>query len=491
MTANARDGDVRFSKIIHRCDHGGLKNCHGDRRAALEILRNFQGAAEAKTETCERNALRDTDEQGHQKTILTKLSENEVGWQKGPIVKEHATNGQRAEDRPTKEQSVSIWTKNFVLLCLANLAMFLSLQLLLPTLPLYIPVIGGTQRDVGYVMAAYTLAATCMRTVTGWLLDRYGRKTITISGLTMMLAVTVLYRLAHDVSSVTVVRALHGLTFGLVGTAIGTAAADSLPTTRMAEGVGYFGLTTTLSMALAPMIGLWLVGTFSYPVLFTVVSLMTMLTLFCTVPVRSANVQISAPGTSGAGTVTGLLEKTALLPSVVVFFLSVVYGAVVYFVALYGADLGIGNIGLFFAAFSFSMVITRPMSGRWADHSGTGMVILIGLLTLFGGITAIGLSRTLGGFLLAGTLVGLGFGFCLPTLQALAVRHVPANRRGAATGTYYAAFDMGVGLGAILWGFVAEAAGYQVMYFITLIPVALAGANYYKFRRRMAVPKLS
>jgi MFS family permease len=406
-------------------------------------------------------------------------------------VKEHLTNSRQAESGPTKDKSASIWTKNFLLLCIANLALFVSLQLLLPTMPLYLLKIGGTQRDVGYVMAAYTLSATCVRSIAGWLLDRYGRKRIMILGLTAMLTVTVLYRLAYDVSSVAIIRALHGLTFGLVGTAIGTTVADSLPTTRMAEGVGYFGLTTTLSMALAPMIGLWLVGKFSYPVLFIVVSVMTTLTLFCTVPVRDAHVQVSASAGSVAGTLSNLLEKTALLPSVVTFFLSAVYGAIVYFIALYAADLGISNIGLFFAAMSLSMLVSRPMSGRCADRRGAGIVILTGLLTVLGGLTAVGLSHTIMGFLLAGTLIGVGFGFCLPTLQALAVRHVPTHRRGAATGTYYAAFDMGVGLGAILWGFVAEATGYQVMYFTALIPVALAGATYYKFRARMGLPKPS
>jgi MFS family permease len=393
----------------------------------------------------------------------------------------------QAEGRPMKEHSAPMWTKNFFLLCVANLAMYLSLLLLLPTVPLYVLTLGGTQRDVGYVMGAYTLGAMCMRAITGGLLDRYGRKKMMISGLMIMVAVTVLYRLAHDVSSLTVIRALHGLTFGLVSTALGTAVADSVPTTRMAEGIGYFGLTTSLSMALAPLIGLWLVGRFSYPVLFTVVSVMAILTLCCTVPVRSADVPVSAPAGSIAGTLASLLEKTALLPSVAAFFLSAVYGAVVYFIALYAADLGIGNIGLFFAASSLSMIISRPVSGRWADRRGAGMVILIGLLVLLGGITAIGLSHTITGFLFAGTFTGLGFGICLPTLQALAVRDVPVNRRGAATGTYYAAFDMGVGLGAILWGFVAEATGYRVMYFTALVPVALAGATYYTFRARMAV----
>ncbi len=405
-------------------------------------------------------------------------------------MKEHLKGGPRTgDDAPTKEQAESVWTGDFFLLCLANSSLFLSLLLLLPTLPLYLLQIGGTRRDVGYVMGAYTLGAMLMRSVAGWSLDRYGRKKIIILGLMMMFAVTVLYRLADGVPSITVVRAFHGLTFGLAGTAIGTAATDSLPTTRVGEGIGYFGLTSTLSMALAPMIGLWLVDKFSYPALFTVVSVMTMLTLFCILPVRTAHVQVSATDSRGRGSLANLLERDALLPSMVMFFLCLVNAAMVYFIALYAAELRIGNVGLFFAANALTMVISRPVSGRWADHGGIHTVILVGLLALVAGIAAIGLFHTVTGFVVAGVLSGFGFGFCAPTLQAVAVRHVPTNRRGTATGNYFAAFDMGYGVGAILWGFVAEATGYQTMYFIALIPLAVGGATYYRFRARMTLPK--
>jgi MFS family permease len=382
-----------------------------------------------------------------------------------------------------------MWTKNFFLLCVANLSLFVSLLLLLPTLPLYLITIGGTQRDVGYVMGTYTLGAMLMRSVAGWLLDRYGRKKIMIAGLMMMLTVTILYRLAaRNVPSVMAIRALHGLTFGLAGTAIATIVADSLPAARLGEGIGYFGLTSTLSMALAPMIGLWLVGRFGYPALFMMVSVTALLTLFCSMPVRSAYVRVRTDGGSVGQTLANLLEKTALLPSLITFFLSFMNGAVMYFIAVYASDLGVRNIGLFFAASSLTMVISRPIGGRWADHGGISKVILIGLLSLATGMAAIGLSRTIIGFLVAGTFNGFGFGFCAPALQALAVRHAPPNRWGAATGTYYAAFDMGYGVGAFVWGFVTEAIGYQAMYFTTLIPLGLAGALYYRFRARMALP---
>jgi len=377
---------------------------------------------------------------------------------------------------------MSIWTRNFVFLCLANLSLFISMHILVPTLPVYLMEIGGAQKDVGFVMAAYTIGAMITRPIAGWLVDEFSRKKTLILGMVMMLSVSLFYRLANDVSLMMVIRIMHGMAFGIVSTAIGTIVADSLPTARLGEGMGYFGLTSSLSMSLAPIIGFGLVGKFGYPMLFLMVIVLTLLTFCCSLTVRSTIVPAKAPDSAVIGFWAGLLEKTALPPSEVMFFLAVVYGSLISFISLYAAELGIANIGLFFTSMALTMLISRPIAGRWADNSGPDMVLLIGHLTLFMGMVATGLSHTITGLLLAGAATGLGFGFCMPTLQALAVRHAPADRRGVATATFFIALDLGIGLGTILWGYVAEATGYQIMYFTTLIPIALAGTIYYRLR---------
>lgn len=382
----------------------------------------------------------------------------------------------------TVAQKASIWTRNFTLLCLANLALFISIQMLLPTLPVYLLVIGGNQRDVGYVMGFYTICAMLIRPVTGWLLDSYGRKRFLVLGLVMAVAVTALYMLATDIPFMTVIRGLHGIAFGLVSTAIGTLVVDSLPSDRMGEGMGYFGLTTSLAMALAPILGFWLEDKFGYTTLFLMVSLLALLSFFCSLPVREATAPASAPAGSNTVIWFRLLEKTALPASVVIFFLAAVYGSVISFIALWAAERGITNISLFFTAIALAMIISRPIAGRWTDRGGADMVLLIAHLALFIGMATIGLSNTIMGFLLAGAVVGLGFGFCIPTLQSQAVRYAPVHRRGIATSTFFVAFDLGIGLGMILWGYVAEAYGYQTMYFSTLLPIALSGAIYCRFR---------
>lgn len=390
-------------------------------------------------------------------------------------------DGGQGDDGGTHVRPGRIWTGNFVLLCTASLTLLVCAQVLLPTLPLYVLNIGGTKGDIGLVMGAYSICATIMRAVSGWMSDRYGRKRIVISALIVMLGVTVLYRMAHSALLVGTIRGLHGLFYGLAGTTMGAIVADSLPAARMAEGLGYYGLMATISMGLAPMIGIWLVTGFGYSSLFVFVTSLAAMTLLVALPVRSTRIRVPLEEPATGGVLSNLLEKTALLPSAVMFLLSLVNGSMIYYIAPYAADLHVGNVGPFFAASSLFMVISRPVSGRWADRGGAASVVLIGFLSLTAGMIAVGLSHALVSFILAGTLVGVGYGFSMPTLQAFAVRNAPVGRRGAATGTYYVSFDLGIGLGAVVWGFVASASGYQIMYFTTLIPLALAVAIYYKF----------
>ena len=389
-------------------------------------------------------------------------------------------NSQHRESR--HEQSGSIWTVNFTLLCLANFALFISMHIFTPTLPLYLFKIGGDQKHVGYVMAAFTVGAMTMRPITGWLVDNYGRKKIMILGIGLGLIVSLLYKFATHIPTMLVLRAFHGLTYGLFSTAIATMVADVLPINRLSEGMGYFGLTSSLSMAVSPIIGFWLIGKYGFPLLFLVVILLTLLAFIFSFTVRASTTPINAPIHNAKDIWAGMLEKTALPAAGVIFFIAIVYGSVFSYIALYATELGIANIGLFFTANAIAMLISRPLSGRWSDKGGINSVLFLGLLMMSIAMTGISLSHTIKGLILAGAGFGLGAGFCIPTLQGLSVRHAQAHKRGAATGTFLIALDLGIGLGTVICGYIAEATSYQTMYFTTLIPIILAWATYSIFK---------
>jgi MFS family permease len=64
------------------------------------------------------------------------------------------------------------------------------------------------------------------------------------------------------------------------------------------------------------------------------------------------------------------------------------------------------------------------------------------------------------GYVLCAVLYGCATGSIFPIMSALAVRFAPINRRGAATATYFSSFDIGIGIGSTIWGFVIDCAGF-------------------------------
>ncbi|NMA53072.1 MAG: MFS transporter, partial [Peptococcaceae bacterium] len=302
-----------------------------------------------------------------------------------------------------------------------------------------------------------------------------------VLGIILLFIFSLPYLFATGIPSLTAIRFLHGLAFGLVSTAISTMVADSLPIRHFGEGMGYFGLTTSLSMSLAPILGLFLTEKFDYQGLFIAVCLMAALAFFISLPVKDRHSQEIIHPQDDTRKKTDLFEKTALSPSVVMFFLAVVYGAVLLYAAVYASDIGVSGIGWFFTVTALMMMVSRPVSGRWTDNGGANSVILIGHCSILIAMLLIASTNNLAGFIFAGLLVGLGFGFCMPTLQALAVRFAEGNRRGAAVSTFFIFFDLGFGFGTVFWGHVAAWAGYRQMYLATLLPLALGGLIYYWF----------
>lgn len=375
------------------------------------------------------------------------------------------------------KQPDTIWTANFYFLCLANLLLFMSIMLLLPTLPIYIISIGGDQRVVGLVMGVFTISAMAVRPLGGFAVDRFGRKNVLLIGIILMFSVSLFYHLVATAALLFLIRLLHGTTYSISTTATGTMAADILPTSRLGEGMGYFGLASSLSMALAPLLGIWLIDNYGYFELFSsinVLALCAMLAVLCI----SYTSKLKPPATTVRW--NNVFEKSAIPISLVTFFLATVFGAIISFVALHARELGIGLIGLFFTAKALAMMISRPISGRWSDRHGAGAIVMVGHLITVLSLVLVAMSESTSVFIFGGVAYGIGFGLCMPTLQALAVKNLAPERRGAATGTYYTAFDLGIGLGTVLWGIIASLLGYKLMFLSAVIPTLLAALLFYR-----------
>lgn len=371
-----------------------------------------------------------------------------------------------------------LWGKDFILITIISLFTFMGFQMLLPTLPVYAKSFGGSDASAGLVVGVFTVSATLIRPFVGQALDVYGRKGIFFIGMIIFMGSVLAYIWAPSLILLFLIRFIHGFGWGLTSTASGTIAADIIPRSRMGEGMGYYGLASTISMALAPALGLFLVDRYSFHILFVLSSLMVVISI-----IFSGFINYR-PVSTAKRLKFSLIEKAALRPTLVIFFVTMTYGGIVAFIALYAAEKGISNIGSFFTVYAATLAITRPFAGRLSDKKGFDIVVIPGIISIIIAMVLLYFAAGIQWFLLAAVVYGIGFGTVQPSLQALAVLKSPGERRGAANATFFTGFDLGIGLSSIMWGVVAEFTGYSLIYLLSVIPVLAALACYLLLGRK-------
>lgn len=381
--------------------------------------------------------------------------------------------------------STRLWTRNFILLLLANFAVYVSFYMLIPSLPVYIKEITRKEALTGTAMGAFLLAAVLFRPFAGRSIDTGKRKENFLSGSAVFFLSTLAFNWAPALWVLLPARFVQGAGWAYCNTAAGTLASDIIPKPRMAEGMGFYGLSLSVAMAIGPAMALWLVDRYNFQTMFYVCAGFVLLSFLLASFIKHRNV------TEASKTVTEkkmlLIEKRALRPSLVMFFVAICYAAVISFLALYGQYRQVKDIGLFFTVYAFSIMFSRPLLGRLADRKGYDVVMIPGLILCVLTLIIIYLAHSLPVFILAGLVYGIGFGAVQPTSQALSVLYVPPERRGAATATYFLFLDLGLGLGSVLWGLVVQALGYDLMYLLVIIPALLSLLVYLLFVRQAKV----
>ena len=372
-----------------------------------------------------------------------------------------------------------LWTRDFILISISSLLIFTGFQMLLPVLPIFSIELGGSDVLAGMVMGIFTVSAVIMRPIAGRLLDRKGRKGIFLIGL----IVTVISVFAHNwvptVFILLILRFIHGFGWGASSTASSTVASDVIPKSRLGEGMGFFGLTGTLGMAMGPAFGLWLLKDYDFSTVFYISAGIVLVSIIIALPIKYVK-----PEQALEPDKKGIIEKTALLPAIVIFFITMNYGSILSFIALYANQKEVENIGLYFMVYAAALLVSRPYFGRLTDRKGPSFAVYPGIICVTLSVVLIYYANSLTAFLIAGFIYGIGFGAIQPALLAMSVRNVSYSRRGAANATFYLGFDLGIGAGSVIWGIIAEYFGYQIIYLISIIPIIVGALVYIRSRNK-------
>lgn len=383
-------------------------------------------------------------------------------------------------------------TKSYILIIAANFLQFFGFWLLIPVLPFYLQeVFGADKTSIGAILSCYTIAALCIRPFSGYLLDSFARKPLYLLAYFFFTAMFGGYLLAGTLTLFILFRIIHGLAFGMVTVSGNTIVIDIMPSSRRGEGLGYYGLANNTAMSIGPMTGLFLhdagVG---YTLIFCCSLLAGCIGLLCASLVKT-------PYKPAVKRDPISLDRFILLKGIPaglsLLLLSIPYGMTTNYVAMYAKQIGItGSTGYFFTFMAVGMAVSRLFSGKLVDRGKITQVIAAGLYLVcfcFFGLSGCGwlihwnATATTVFFFLISILLGVGFGTMFPAYNTLFVNLAPNKQRGTATSTYLTSWDVGIGIGMLAGGYIAEVATFKMAY---LFGAALTVVSLFYFRGKVA-----
>ncbi len=347
-----------------------------------------------------------------------------------------------------------LYTKSFVIICIANLLLTIAFYALLPTIPFYLTdVLKGDNANIGMILSVYTLSALAIRPFVGYLLDSYGRKAIFIAAFLIFALLSGSYAWAGTILAIFILRFLHGGAWGTVSSAGQTIAVDLIPAQRRGEGIGIYGISSTISMALGPLLGITIlkITTFGYLFLFSflIVMLGFFLIWFINYPeYKPQKLELK---------LKNFIEKKAIPIGLIAMIFTLSYGGIVGFIALFIREIGNSlDSRIFFLLFAVGIALSRIFSGRIVDRSGPEKIVIIGFSTLIFSFIILGLVKIPLIFYINSSLIGIGCGILIPTFQTIVNNAVTKERRGVANTTFFTFFDLGIGIGSLITGIISK-----------------------------------
>ena len=377
-----------------------------------------------------------------------------------------------------------LYSRAFLTMALANLFTMSSISTFF-LFPLFITGHGGTKADIGIMMAVFTIASILSRPWISEMIDRLGRKKCyTIACLILSLLPLVYLFFNGDLSSfyipILFVRIIHGLGMALSFTSVMTYIADIVPKNRLNEGLGMFGVTALVALALGPIIAEWIIRQFGFSLFFITSSILAIIGLLLHLPLLESYVR-NIPGRASPSFFSILLNKRRifllLLALLFGFGLSAVFG----FLTPFAQEKQLAFISLFFISYSVGAISMRFFGGRLADRVGEGRIIPYAFIVTSFGVLMI---FFLGGDLilvLSGFISGSGHGLLYPCLNAIAVRNEPQYIRGKIIGVFTGGMDTGIFLGSILLGYIGQLYGFQLLFLVAGLTLFM-GFGVYRFQ---------
>lgn len=351
--------------------------------------------------------------------------------------------------------------RDLFLVCLCNFLAFFSIYMVVPVLPVFLEEKGYSNALIGLLMAVTTVMAL-LRPFFGRLTDRHGRKPALTWGVFVLGITTFLHAAFGTAVPLLIVRFLNGAGLAAFHTAAYAVVGDLAPSSRRLQAIAFFYISVDVSIALAPLVAEAVRSTLGYTPVYALAGGMSVLSLAGSLLVRETGSNRAAPKVESRGA-SGLnpLHRAVFL-STMGFTLT--FGSLQYFIVLSSQKKGVEQGELFFTVFAATLILFRLLLGRRADRIPRRALISASAVVTLSGLILLAFAGSLLQLLLGSLVYALGFAYLPTTFSALLLDETPAESRGLVLGIFLAVFDLGICLGGLAMGPLADLLGYSAMY---------------------------
>ena len=230
------------------------------------------------------------------------------------------------------------------------------------------------------ILASYSAACIIIRPIAGYLIDTLKRKPVYIVAYFVFMAIFCGYIVSSMLSIFIILRVFQGFAFGTTSVTGNTIVVDISPESRCGEALGYYGLANTLSICLGPMVGLYLKGHYSYQVIFLFATIICVIGFAVALLLNTNKEEKHVKTVKHKFSFSNLFIAEGAWLSIVLVLVSVPYGVVTAYIAVYSDELAMPcNAGLYYTLMAVGLGASRLIAGKLVDKCNISVLIYWGL----------------------------------------------------------------------------------------------------------------
>lgn len=369
----------------------------------------------------------------------------------------------------------AIFSRTFIAISLINMLGMIGYYAIFVVCTRYLmDEFGASAATAGLATGIVVIGCLVGRFFTGSIIRDAGYRRVLGIGVLFFFLMNVAYFFSHEIWQIFSVRFISGVAMGVIGTATGTYVATIVPRQFHGRGISYFSMSTALALCFGPFIGIALLGSLGYEGIFMIATALSGTSLLLMWFVIDVTPPKDRQREKKTLSLDDFIDKRLVPFSIFVGIVCLTWGNVQALLADYAKTYDVvAAASSFFLLYAGASLLTRPITGKFYDAHGpvalifgTLVLMIVGLLLLAGhaGNWAV---------LLAGAIMGLGFGNFQSLSQVSGISLVPRERFAQATSTIFIFFDLGVGLAPYFSGFLVEPVGYAGIFAINAAVVAM------------------